>query len=92
MRLRENNNYNGVMEILSSLHCSSISRLSQSWALLTPAAIVNFDKLTELMGPKENFKVYRDAFRDVKGNACCPYLGLWLTDLTFVYYKLSSTF
>ena len=33
MKLKELRNFNGVMEIISSLHSSSISRLKQSWAV-----------------------------------------------------------
>eukprot|EP01114_Cavostelium_apophysatum_P011920 TRINITY_DN2649_c0_g1_i2.p1 TRINITY_DN2649_c0_g1~~TRINITY_DN2649_c0_g1_i2.p1 ORF type:complete len:1487 (-),score=443.17 TRINITY_DN2649_c0_g1_i2:51-4511(-) len=83
MRFKENSNYNGVMEIISSLHSAGISRLKQTWALLPKESVDNLDLLSSLMGPAENFKQYRDACKAAKGTLI-PYLGLWLQDLTFI--------
>lgn len=33
LRFRDQNNYNGIMEVISSLHSSAISRLKKSWAV-----------------------------------------------------------
>lgn len=97
MRLKELSNFNGVMEVISSLHSAAISRLKQSWAVLyflvvcilipkklLPSNILeNFSTLNQLMTPNENFKPYREAIKNSSGT-CIPYLGLWLSDLTFI--------
>lgn len=57
--LLKHRNFNGVMEMLSALHGSSISRLKQSWALIPENFTKKFDEITELMAPAKNFEKYR---------------------------------
>ena len=45
--------------------------------------VKKFEDLTDLMNPTENFKKYRTRLKEVE-RPLVPYLGLWLTDLTFI--------
>lgn len=84
-RFRELNNFNGIMEVLSSLHSTPISRLKETWALLTPQQSEEFQALTDLMKPDKNSHVYREIIASVEfRQPCMPYLGLFLSDLTFI--------
>ena len=83
--LKELGNFNGVMEVLSSLHNSSISRLKKSWCLIPNELLKKLNYLTNLMASNENFKAYRKAYnRKMKSGTALPYIGLWLTDFTFI--------
>jgi RasGEF domain len=76
-------NFNGVMEILSSLHSAGVSRLKLSWANVSPRLMDSLARLDTLMSSQGNFANYRKALR-TQPPPFIPYLGLWLTDLTFV--------
>jgi CRP-like cAMP-binding protein len=71
------------MEILASLEGSAIRRLKQSWAVLPKNYQADLDRLGNLMKPTKNFKEYRNAL-ETANYPCIPYLGLHLTDLTFI--------
>ncbi len=83
-RLAQLNNFNGLMEILASLEGSSIRRLKLTWAELPQADADTLERLGTLMKPERNFKDYRAAIVSSAGKPWIPYLGLHLTDLTFV--------
>jgi CRP-like cAMP-binding protein len=76
------NNFNGVMEIVTALHSSAVSRLTRTWAILPKALMELFDVQSQLLSPDGNFKQYRAAL--VRTKHCLPYVGVWLTDLTFI--------
>lgn len=78
-------NYNGVMQVLSSLHSSAISRLRQSWGLITPKAKAHFDRLTALMSNLSNFKTFRETFSALEPEEpCIPFIAVFLTDCTYL--------
>ncbi|KYQ93328.1 RasGEF domain-containing protein [Tieghemostelium lacteum] len=82
-------NYNCVMEILGSLHSSSISRLKNSWSLVSAKGQDIFSQLNQLMSPDINFKNYRKILLQIPAHEpCIPYLGLFLTD--FIYLDESN--
>ncbi|EGG20840.1 RasGEF domain-containing protein [Cavenderia fasciculata] len=82
---KELKNYNCVMEILGSLHNSSISRLKNSWALISQKANDMFQTLNTTMSPDINFRLYRKNLGAVlPSEPCIPYLGLFLTDYTYL--------
>lgn len=71
------------MEILASLEGSAIRRLKGSWAMLPKNFQNDLEKLANLMKPTKNFKEYRAAL-ETAAHPCIPYIGLHLTDLTFI--------
>ena len=83
-RLAQLNNFNGLMEVLASLEGSAIRRLKLSWAELPQADADKLEELAALMKPEKNFKDYRARIVAATGKPWIPYLGLHLTDLTFV--------
>jgi hypothetical protein len=81
-RLRRLNNFNTLMGVLAGLNMSSVNRLRHTIALLAPKHLELKAALQTLVAPTQSFKQYRDALHQVTG-ACVPYLGVYLTDLTF---------
>eukprot|EP01103_Thecamoeba_quadrilineata_P019456 TRINITY_DN7892_c0_g1_i1.p1 TRINITY_DN7892_c0_g1~~TRINITY_DN7892_c0_g1_i1.p1 ORF type:complete len:1077 (+),score=244.67 TRINITY_DN7892_c0_g1_i1:35-3265(+) len=82
-KFKELNNFNGIMEVLSCIHSSSITRLKNTWAVLGKHIQDQLHEFSDLMSPKSNFKNYREALRKAKG-PYVPYLGTYLTDFTFL--------
>ncbi|EFA83616.1 RasGEF domain-containing protein [Heterostelium album PN500] len=80
---RNLNNFNGVMEILSGLNITPVFRLKKTWETIPRKYLATFRHLNSLMAPKHNFKVYRDVLH-TKNPPCLPFLGVYLTDLTFL--------
>lgn len=82
----EYNNFNGVMEIIASLHNSSIHRLYNTWDMLPQKSWDMFENLSLLMNSNAgegNFHLYRNALRKIIP-PLVPYLGVYLTDLIFL--------
>ncbi|KYR00468.1 RasGEF domain-containing protein [Tieghemostelium lacteum] len=80
---RNLNNFNAVMEILSGLNLTPVFRLKKTWETLPRKYLATFKHLNSLMAPKNNFKVYREVLH-TKNPPCLPFLGLYLTDMTFI--------
>ncbi|EGG18190.1 RasGEF domain-containing protein [Cavenderia fasciculata] len=80
---RNLNNYNAVMEILSGLNMTPVYRLKKTWETISRKYLATFKHLNSLMANKGNFKVYRDVLH-TKNPPCLPFLGVYLTDLTFL--------
>jgi hypothetical protein len=81
-RLRRLNNFNTLMGVLAGLNMSSVNRLRHTISLLSAKHMELKAALQQLVAPTQSFKQYRDALHQVTG-ACVPYLGVYLTDLTF---------
>ncbi|KAI1381297.1 ras GEF [Hypoxylon crocopeplum] len=79
----ELNNYDGLMAIVCSLNNSIISRLRKTWELVSPKRREMLKSLQAVVEPSNNNKVLRAR---LQGHVppCLPFLGMFLTDLTFV--------
>ncbi|KAH7040571.1 RasGEF domain-containing protein [Microdochium trichocladiopsis] len=79
----ELNNYDGLMAIICSLNSSIIIRLRKTWDLLSVKRREMLKKLQGIVEPANNNKVLRAR---LQGHVppCLPFLGMFLTDLTFV--------
>ncbi|KAI0407860.1 ras guanine nucleotide exchange factor domain-containing protein [Xylaria palmicola] len=79
----ELNNYDGLMAIICSLNSSIVSRLRKTWDLLSHKRRELFRSLHAILEPANNNKVLRAR---LQGHVppCIPFLGMFLTDLTFV--------
>ena len=81
--LEELHNFNGIMEFLAGLQNAGVYRLKETWARLDKKQIRAWDMLKTRMSRDNNFKIFRESLRTVSPPSI-PYLGLFLTDLTFV--------
>ena len=77
------NNLNGAMEIISALGNSAVHRLKMHWAELSKKVMASYDSLKEILSSNQSYKATRDHLKKCEG-ACIPYLGMYLTDLTFI--------
>lgn len=76
--LRQHNNFNAYLAILSAIESAPISRLEWSERVTK-----NLEEPRALIDNKGSFKAYRDAF-GAATPPCIPYIGLYLQDLTFI--------
>ncbi|KAI0181767.1 ras GEF [Hypoxylon sp. FL1284] len=79
----ELNNYDGLMSIVCSLNNSVISRLRKTWELVSPKRREMLKSLQAIVEPANNNKVLRTRLQN-HVPPCLPFLGMFLTDLTFV--------
>jgi len=79
------NNFNLCYEILSALSSSSIFRLKKTWAKLerNKKLFEFYESMRVMMSPTGSFKDYRTVLKNTNP-PCLPYLGIYLTDLTFI--------
>ncbi|KAJ3439061.1 guanine nucleotide exchange factor [Anaeramoeba flamelloides] len=77
-------NFNGIMEIISGLHRASVARLRKSWDRISKQKREAFEDLTALMGANRSYKRFRQHVKERKNKPVLPYLGVYLTDLTFI--------
>uniref|UniRef100_A0A6B2KZ98 Ras-GEF domain-containing protein n=1 Tax=Arcella intermedia TaxID=1963864 RepID=A0A6B2KZ98_9EUKA len=74
------NNFNGAFEIMSSLNSTAIFRLKKH---LSGINSKKFEKLRHTLRSQDNFKNVRNTLHTLSP-PCIPYLGMYLTDLTFI--------
>jgi RasGEF domain len=82
--------FNAVFAIMSSLSSAPILRLKETWKQLPTKAQALNDKLNHAIDGSGNFRNYRELVKvdaedgTTKFLACVPYLGMTLSDLTFI--------
>jgi RasGEF domain/RasGEF N-terminal motif len=77
------NNYSSMYNIFCALESTSIQRLNKTWPLLPSKHKETMDHLRHLTDVARNHAVYRAELRN-RVPPCLPFMGLYLTDLTFV--------
>ena len=82
-KLKQQHNFNGLMAILSALNSAAVYRLRHTRTALSARTRTSLAKLNTLMMHDKSFAVYRAALSRCSMPAV-PYLGLCLTDATFV--------
>jgi son of sevenless-like protein len=83
---REYKNFNGVTGIVAGLAVAPVSRLHKTWAAFAekfPKTSTAYHDLAELVSPKGQYGNYRKVLKELTPPAI-PFLGVYLTDLTFV--------
>ncbi|XP_077573735.1 ras-specific guanine nucleotide-releasing factor RalGPS2 isoform X2 [Stigmatopora nigra] len=90
-KLCEMNNLHAVMAVVSGLQSAPIFRLTKTWALLSRKDKATFDRLDFLMSKEDNYKRLRDYISSQSMVSCIPYLGMYLSDLTYVDSAYPST-
>jgi len=73
-------NLNGVMEIIAGLSNASVMRLKRTWEALGPESLEAYQGMKSLM--ENNFSKFRQHLQSCNP-PCLPYMGVFLTDLTF---------
>lgn len=71
------------MAITSGLQSTGIFRLKQTWAGLSAIQRDVFERLKKLMSRENNFRVFRQTMKEIVP-PCIPFIGVYLTDLTFI--------
>jgi len=81
--LRKLNNFNSLLAVMSGLNNSAVFRLQFTRDEISSKSKKLFEEYMELMNNKNSYKNYREALHTVNP-PCVPYLGVYLTDLTFI--------
>ncbi|CAL8088889.1 unnamed protein product [Calicophoron daubneyi] len=89
-KLVDMNNFCSAMAIISGLQVQSIYRLNASWAGLSSRDRTTFRKLADLFTQEQNYVNLRAAFDNAR-LPCIPYLGLYLSDLTYIDVAASAS-
>jgi len=80
---KELKNYNAIFEFLAGLQAAAVNRLSKTWEKLDARTKLIHKELREVTSRLHNFKELRTIIKNALP-PCIPYLGMFLTDLTFI--------
>lgn len=83
-------NYSALMAIACSLTTSAVARLRQTWDQLSAKTIATFNEIKVIVDVSRNYAVLRHRLQTPKA-PCLPFVGMYLTDLTFVDAGNSNT-
>jgi len=81
--LQKLQNYDGVMSIIAGLTMSSVDRLKITKVSVPENLLTFFEKIEDSMQPNHSWRTYREMLHACT-TAAVPYLGMFLTDLTFI--------
>jgi son of sevenless len=85
LELKNLKNYNGLNTLSSSLNNTSIFRLKNTFSYLTKKELKDLSEILNIVSHSSNFIKHRNALENVEENeGCIPYLGMFLSDLTFI--------
>ncbi|XP_076247856.1 ras-specific guanine nucleotide-releasing factor 1 isoform X2 [Calliopsis andreniformis] len=76
-------NYNGVLQICAAFTNSSVFRLKKTWEKVSKTTKQTIERLQTIVSSDGRFRNLRDALHRCDP-PCIPYLGLYLTDLSFI--------
>lgn len=79
----ELNNYDSLMAIICSLNLSMISRLKKTWDIVSQKTKTTLENLRSIVDVSRNYFVLRQRLQN-HVPPCLPFVGTYLTDLTFV--------
>ncbi|KAJ5655515.1 hypothetical protein N7507_007465 [Penicillium longicatenatum] len=79
----ELNNYDSLMAIICSLNLSMISRLKRTWDIVSQKTKTTLENLRSIVDVSRNYAVLRQRLQN-HVPPCLPFVGTYLTDLTFV--------
>ncbi|BGP40628.1 cell division cycle-related protein [Rhodotorula kratochvilovae] len=77
------NNFSTLIHIIAGLNSTPIHRLRRTWEAVSQKAMITLGALNNIMRPDKNYKEYRDILRK-SAPPCVPFLGVYLTDWTFI--------
>ena len=76
-------NFNAMQEVVAGLELSAVHRLRRTKEALPAKQVGKLETLATLCSTDSNRKAYRQALSEATP-PCIPYLGVYLTDLTFL--------
>ena len=76
-------NYDSLMAIICALDSSTILRLKRTWELVSTKTKATLDHLKSVVDISRNYTVLRQRLQN-HVPPCLPFVGTYLTDLTFV--------
>ncbi|KAL8861186.1 MAG: hypothetical protein Q9178_002402 [Gyalolechia marmorata] len=76
-------NYDSLMAIICSLNSSTILRLKRTWDQVSSKTKAKLDVLKEVVEISRNYAALRQRLQNIVP-PCIPFVGTYLTDLTFV--------
>lgn len=76
-------NYHSLMAIVCSLSQSTITRLKKTWEVVSSKTKTTFEHLKSIVSHDRNYAALRQRLQN-HVPPCVPFVGLYLTDLTFV--------
>ena len=76
-------NYDSLMAIICSLNSSTILRLKRTWELVSSKTRATLEHLKEIVDVSRNYAILRQRLQN-HTPPCLPFVGTYLTDLTFV--------
>ncbi|KAF2471522.1 ras GEF [Lindgomyces ingoldianus] len=79
----ELNNYDSLMAIICSLNSSMVLRLKKTWELVSGKTKARLEELKTITDVGRNYAVLRQRLQNHVA-PCIPFVGIYLTDLTFV--------
>ncbi len=82
-RFLELANYDSLMAIICALDSSTILRLKRTWELVSTKTKATLDHLKSVVDISRNYTVLRQRLQN-HVPPCLPFVGTYLTDLTFV--------
>ncbi|KAF1810180.1 ras GEF [Eremomyces bilateralis CBS 781.70] len=77
------NNYDSLMAIICSLNSSMVLRLKRTWDLVSLKTKTRLEELKTIVDVGRNYAVLRQRLQNHVA-PCIPFVGIYLTDLTFV--------
>lgn len=80
---KELHNFNGVVTIISALNNSGIHRMRKTKEQVPKKEIGIYQELCDLVSQNNSYKNLRAAVK-TSHPPCIPYIGMFLTDLTFI--------
>ncbi|KAI4143694.1 MAG: hypothetical protein LQ340_006908 [Diploschistes diacapsis] len=90
-KCRALNNFSTLTSIVSALGTAPINRLGRTWQQVSARTQATLEVLRALIASTKNFAEYRETLH--KANPpCIPFLGVFLTDLTFIEDGIPSIF
>lgn len=82
-KLVDLNNFHSSKAILSGLQSAAVYRLNQTWMTITRKDKLTYERLEQLFSENENRLKLRMQLDEAR-LPCIPYLGMYLTDLTYL--------
>jgi hypothetical protein len=83
MKCLELANYDSLMAIVCSLNSSMVLRLKKTWDFVSAKTKARLDDLKTVVDVSKNYAVLRHKLQNHVA-PCIPFVGIYLTDLTFV--------